>query len=372
MGHHSPLLPITPPPEGDEGDGFSLRPPPSPEALAELLKLHGDRYRPILAALRELGESDLASTRDLLDRLLASGHELAERTLRLYLSEMAETGLIERHGRRGYRLAQAGAEVARQLTVARRLGSMLYRMEETLCQVDFDLAEGRGPVSVNAFIVPRSCLPVLCDELEAVFRAKLCVGSRVLFAPEGSEIMGRTVPAGSVGLGTLCSITLASMLMRQGVPSHPLFGGLLRVEGFKPQTFLEMIRYEGTTLSPNEVFIRAGLTSVGRAARTGAGVITASFREVPMSAAEKLREVARACEEAVFPGLMLVGRPGQPVLNLPVHEGRIGVVMATGLNPIAGLWERELRVDTRPMVGPVPYERLIPFSTFRHHALNLS
>jgi repressor of nif and glnA expression len=357
--------------EHDESD-LVQRPPLPPAELAELLRQHGERFRPILAAMREQGWRELVSARDLIATLSSQGLDLAERTLRLHLSELTEAGLIERHGRRGYRLSAAGAEIARESSAPRRLGSILFRMEETTCQVSYDLASGEGLVSVNTYLVPRALLGSLCDDLEAVFRARLAVGARVLLAAPGDEIHGRTVPDDHIGLGTMCSLTLAGMLMHHGVPSHPLFGGLLRVEGFKPAHFLEMARYDGTSLSPNELFIRAGFTSVARAATTGSGVVTASFREVPMTALDRLREVQRACDEAVFPGIMHVGRPGQPVLNVPVHEGRVGVVMATGLNPIACLWERDHRIDVRAMVGPMPFDRLIPFSTFRHHALQLA
>jgi repressor of nif and glnA expression len=190
----------------------------------------------------------------------------------------------------------------------------------------------------------------------------------------------------------MCSLTLAGMLMRRGAPTHPIFGGLLHVENGKPQHFLEMIRYDATTLSPNEVFIRANFTSVSQAATSGTGAITASFREVPMSALPALRSIEQECRDAGFPGIMLVGRPGQPVMNVPVHEGRVGLVLSTGLNPLASLWEHDRlknasnqahaaktlrglaasRLDfSRPMVGPAPYELFIPYQDFRRRAISL-
>ena len=218
----------------------------------ELLRLHGDSYRPILAILRDQPWKDLVSTRDLLELLEARGIDWSERTLRLYLAEMTDAGLLEREGRRGHRLAAAGLEAARGMTVSRRLGSILYRMEETMCQVSVDLGTGTGLVSINAYVIPISLLLPLVDALDTVFRAGLAVGSRVLFAEPGEDILGRTVPEGHIGLGTMCSLTLAGMLMRKGVPTHPIFGGLLRVEGGQPAHFLEMIRYDATSLSPNE------------------------------------------------------------------------------------------------------------------------
>ncbi len=346
-----------------------------PDALRALVRNHGDRYQPVLAVLRDQPWKQLVGSRELLDALSGQGLEWSERTLRLYLAEMTEAGLIERHGRRGYRLTVAGAAVARELTVARRLGSICYKMDETMCQLSFDLDRRSGLVSINAYVIPALELPALCDELEAVFRAGLAVGSRVLLKPPGSDILGREVPPGHVGLGTMCSLTLAALFLRRGIPTTPIFGGLLHVAEGKPQHFLEMIRYDATTLSPNEVFIRANFTSVAQAARTGTGAITASFREAPMSALPALRSVERECSDAGFPGIVLIGRPGLPLLNIPVHEGRVGLILSTGLNPLASLWERERasgqpRFDaSRPMVGPAPYEDLIPIRDFRAQAL---
>jgi repressor of nif and glnA expression len=375
----------TTPLDGETVDGLSSRPVPAGTDLRELLHTHADRYEPILGALRDQPWKELVTSRDLLETLSSQGLEWSERTLRLYLLELTDLGLIERHGRRGYRLAAAGAEVARELTISRRVSSILARMEETLCHVGgpdgLDLRRGSGLVSVNGYIIPDRMAAHLAEELEAVFQAGLGVGPRVLVAAPGEDILGREVPAGHVGLGTLCSLSIAGLLLRRGVPSTPVFGALLRLAGGQPTHVVEMIRYEGTSLSPNELFIRANLTSVGRAARTGNGCITASFREVPMGALPVVKQIDDECRAAGFQGILHIGRPGQPVLNVPVHEGRVGLLLATGLNPLAGLWERDhgtlLGGDggfsaldaSRPMVGPTRYEDLIPVAAFRRRAL---
>ena len=133
-----PLATETPALHLDEPDEAVVSGSTSPEQLRDLLEQHGERYQPILAALRDQPWKELVTSRDLLESLASQGLEWSERTLRLYLAEMAEAGLIERHGRRGYRLAPAGAEVARELTVSKRLGSILYHMEETVCRVGGD------------------------------------------------------------------------------------------------------------------------------------------------------------------------------------------------------------------------------------------
>jgi repressor of nif and glnA expression len=361
----------------DEPEQASTGTVMSSAALRELVRNHGDRFLPILSVLREQNWKELVTSRELLEQLSVQGVDWSERTLRLYLAELAEAGLVERHGRRGYRLTVPGLEVMRELSVTRRLGSILYRMEETACQLDFDIATGKGLVSINAYIISRDLVSMLCDDLEAVFRAGLAVGSRVLFVPPGGDILGRQVPDDCIGLGTMCSLTIAGMCQRRGIPTHAAFGGLLYLDNRQPQHFQEMIRYDATTLSPNEIFIRANLTNVARAATVGTGTITASFREVPLAALPALERLRQECMAMGFPGFLLVGRPGQTVLNAPVHEGRCGVVLATGLNPLACLWEHHhqsgragrgpgLALDSsRPMVGPAPYESLIPYTEFR-------
>jgi len=60
-------------------------------------------------------------------------------------------------------------------------------------------------------------------------------------------------------------------------------------------------------------------------------------------------------------GFMEIGWPGQPVLDLPVSPGRIGVVMIGGLNPIAVLEEKGHRVQSRALAGLLEYSRLVHF-----------
>jgi repressor of nif and glnA expression len=347
--------------------------PPERTGLRELVREHAERYQPILAALRDQPWRELLTASELMDALTGQGLQPSERTLRLHCAEMCDAGLIIRDGRRGYRLSPAGAEIARELTASRRIGSILYRMEETMCQLTFDPETGSGLVSINAYVLRQSLLPTLVDDIEAVFRAGLAVGDRVLLAGPGEDILGRKVPAGHVGLGTVCSLTLAALLMRRGIPTQPVFGGLLQVAEGKPSHILDMVRYDATSLSPNELFIRAHLTAVGQAARFGSGAITASVRELPMNALPRLREAHELCTRHGFPGILAVGRPGLPLMNIPVHEGRVGLLLATGLNPLACLWERNLLPGgdpdaARPMVGPADWQSLIPVTELRQQA----
>jgi repressor of nif and glnA expression len=64
-------------------------------------------------------------------------------------------------------------------------------------------------------------------------------------------------------------------------------------------------------------------------------------------------------------GLLALGRPGQPLLNIPVATDRVGVVMAAGLNPVAAIHENGPMVGFQPMAGVVDYRRFRSFQEWR-------
>ena len=64
---------------------------------------------------------------------------------------------------------------------------------------------------------------------------------------------------------------------------------------------------------------------------------------------------------------MTIGWPGQPLLEIPVSEGRIGVVLIGGLNPIAILEEHGIRVHSRALAALVDYRTLFHYRELETH-----
>jgi repressor of nif and glnA expression len=71
-------------------------------------------------------------------------------------------------------------------------------------------------------------------------------------------------------------------------------------------------------------------------------------------------------------GFMTMGFPGQPLLEIPVSEGRFGAVVIGGLNPVATLEETGARVYSRALAGLVDYERLFSYKDLEARAQNLA
>jgi repressor of nif and glnA expression len=132
----------------------------------------------------------------------------------------------------------------------------------------------------------------------------------------------------------------------------------------KATRFVEIIRYDGTSIDPLEVFIRSRMTDYHGAIRDGNGLIGASFREIPADSRELVVHLAERLEGIGLGAFVKIGASGQPVLGCPVSEGRIGTVVVGGLNPIAILEESGYRVESRALSGMLEYNRLFPYVEF--------
>lgn len=144
-------------------------------------------------------------------------------------------------------------------------------------------------------------------------------------------------------------------------PTHSSFGGLLELRNHKPTRFVEIIKYDGTSLDPLEIFIRGGMTDYAGAIKNGNGRIGVGFREVPADSRENVISLIETFKDVGLGGFLLVRWPGQPLLEIPVTEGRTGVVVIGGLNPVAILEETGIKRQSKALAGMVEYERLFHY-----------
>jgi repressor of nif and glnA expression len=205
--------------------------------------------------------------------------------------------------------------------------------------------------------------------MSQVFAAGYAMGTMVALLSPGEQVGQMAVPEGAVGIATVCSITVNGVLVAHGIPTHSRFGGLLELREHKPTRFAEFINYDGTTLDPLEIFIRSVMTDYVGATRTGNGLIGASFREVPADSRDHVLALAKQMERVGLGAVYLVGWPGQQLLEIPVSEGRLGLVVIGGLNPVAILEEKGIPVyRTGALAGLVDYGRLFPYEELSERA----
>jgi len=325
--------------------------------------MHTDRNHTIAAILRILDEAGrpLGSVK-IARRLRALGIDLAERMVRNYLAETDRLGLTVNLGRRGRQITDAGRRELAAAGAAEKVGFIDARGDELAYQMTFDPRRRRGTVILNLTSISASYLTEARRLMAPALRAGLGVGRLGLLGPTATVIPGLTTTTGDAVIGTVCAITLNGLLLAAGVPVASRFGGLLEIRGGVPRRFTHIIDYAGTTLDPIEIFIKARMTRVTEAARTGDGLIGASFREVPGGAMARVHQVVRRMREVGLGGLVAVGEPGRPLAEIPVGHGRAGLIIAAGLNPIAAVHEAGIPTESRAMARLCEFSDLVPLA----------
>jgi repressor of nif and glnA expression len=227
---------------------------------------------------------------------------------------------------------------------------------------------GTGLVVTNVAQVPSRDLSRVFAEIKPVYARRLGLGDRLCLVRANDVLGGRAIPGGYAGLGTVCSVTVNGVLMSEGIPVSSRYGGLVEMRQGRPVRFVELMEYSATTVDPLEVFIRAGMTDVRECARSGNGVITASFRDIPSVAADDARRVFDRLQRAGMGGVLMIGRPGQPLLDIPVAEGRTGFIVVSGLNPVAAMVEAGIDCEMKSLSGLEEFGRFNTFEeTFRRY-----
>lgn len=315
-----------------------------------------------LGILRLLQRADgpLSGSR-LLDNLQAMGYEVSERTVRHYLQEMEGLGLVKDCGKNGRMITELGKNELSCAGVFDKVGFLAAKIDQLTYQMTFDLQRKSGTVIVNVSLIDRVLLAGAVAQIVRVFEAGYALGTMLTVFRPGERTGMTVIPDNMVGIGTVCSITFNGVLLSQGIPSHSVFGGLLELRDREPARFVEIIKYDGTSLDPLEVFIRSGMTDCAGAARTGNGRIGVGFREVPSDSRAQVIALSRQLEEVGLGGFLMIGWPGQPLLEIPVTEGRAGAIVVGGLNPSAILEEVGIKVQSRALAGLVEFDALFHY-----------
>lgn len=318
----------------------------------------------ILKALKEIhGPAGAARIRQ---QLLASGVKIQTRTVRFYLLQMDREGLTKPVSRRaGRQVTEQGHGELQHANIIEKVGFVAARIDSLLYRMSYDLRATAGTIVTNLALIPKSFLVRAVEDMKPVFARRLGMGTRLVIAREGETLGATTVPAEKVALGTVCNITASGILLKHGIPVTSRFGGLMEMKEWKPVCFTALIEYSGTTLDPLELFIRARMTRARDCARTGNGVIGVSFREIPAVAVPEVRRIKKEMERQGLDGILAIGNPNQPLFDIPVEEGRAGLIVNGGLNPIAALCEAHGEVQFQSLHEVEDVARFSEFHVLR-------
>lgn len=306
-------------------------------------------------------QSGLMGSRELSKRLKLHGVDLTERTVRYYLKMLDRRGYTEVFGKEGRKITGKGREELRHSLVSDKIGFVISKIETLSYLTTLDMATMEGDVILNLSYFPRKHLRRVLEQLKPVFSSPYVMSDRVILAAEGQTIGDALVPKGMVGLGTVCSVTINGIFLKAGIPVASRFGGLVEIANNKPLRFISLISYEGSSLDPLEVFIKSKMTAVSDAIAGRAGKILASYREIPVVCLEKAKKLAQTLEDRGIRGVLLIGSPNKPLLEVPVGIDKVGIVIVGGLNPVAVLEEQGIPTESKAMSTLYDYTRLVSF-----------
>jgi HTH-type transcriptional regulator, global nitrogen regulator NrpRI len=315
----------------------------------------------ILKILEQHQDSILGS-RELSRQLKLHGIDLTERTVRYHLRILDERGFTKVFGKEGRMITQKGKEELAQAGVSDKIGFVISRIENLSYLTSFNLEKNEGDIILNVSYFPEKKLREALRLMKPVFLSPYVMSDRVIMKSGGEKIGDVPVPEGQVGFGTVCSVTINGIFLKSGIPVISKFGGVLQIEDAELSRFTAMISYEGSSLDPLEIFIKSRMTDVLSAVRNNSGKILASFREIPVMSIEKAEELRNELKEKGMQGILLIGNPNQPLLEMPVGLDRAGMIIVGGLNPVAALEETGIETVTKAMSALHGFSDLVKFT----------
>ncbi|MFA5112840.1 MAG: NrpR regulatory domain-containing protein [Candidatus Margulisiibacteriota bacterium] len=309
----------------------------------------------VAEAKEPIGSAEIA------EKLKAQGFDMPERTVRYHLKELSEKGLMKGLWKEGRVITNKGIEELGNAMAFDKVGFMNSRIDNMAYQMDYDLDKKSGRVILNLSLLKQSDLAGALKIMAPVFARQFAIGNKVLLVEPGKDFGAFTIPAGWVGFGTLCSVNLNGIMLKHGIALEPKMGGLLQIEGERPVRFTEIINYEGTTLDPHEIFIKSRMTGVSAAA-AGAGKILAGLREIPAATVHEAEAIIRKIESAGLGRVLVIGKPGQTILGIPIGVERVGIVVPGGLNPIAAVEEAGIETASKALSALIEADQLVGFT----------
>ncbi|NPE27452.1 DUF128 domain-containing protein [Methanococcoides sp. SA1] len=312
--------------------------------------------RKLIEIMRVISESDKPiGARNIADELQSRGYNLGERAVRYHLRILDERGFTEKHGYNGRTITTFGRKELDDALIGDRLGFVITRIEELIYNTDYDPISKEGNVIVNLSTLDKDDFDNALDVMKYAASGGMCISPNIKIFEEDSD-SGVYVSEGSVGIATVCSITYDGVLLRNGIPVKPAYGGILEMEHNDPVQFRDLISYSGTSIDPVKIFMIRHATSVLDVLDTGNGRILANIRTIPSCAVEKAKEVLHQLEASGIGNVMNIGSSAYDLCGAPVDEGLSGILVGVGVNMISAVEEAGIPVSTSPVSTVLDYK----------------
>lgn len=285
------------------------------------------------------------------------GLDVDSRTIRYHLLNLEKEGKVKRFGRKGVMLTERGMEEAKIILLSERFGEMALESQKVFFDCDYDSSVNRGIVAVNMVVLKESLLERAIDLLHRTSRKEAIISP--LFAVERGpkRIKTTIIQEDEVAILVLSSRNYDLIFQRSGVPIESIATGILFIEKDKVRGFSDVIIHTGTTISPGELFIRGGYTSVLSYVHTGTGYVTGAIKTFPSMLYDKVLEVMDKMENLPLRKPLYHGYVVPLRMRFSCSDRNKGYIITFGgANYLAPLVEKGLTRNIRIASASYPIE----------------
>ena len=293
-------------------------------------------YR-MIEILRVLANRDQPTgSKVIADELKEKGFNLGERAVRYHMQILDEKGYTEKKGYSGRVITDLGREKLEKGLIYDQVDFIYSKFEEMIYLTDFNYMTQQGNVVVNTSTIYNE---ESIEIMKEIYKSGLSVSPYVNINEDKTT--------GEIEVTTICGTTIDGVLLKEGIPTQPQYGGLLKIENNQPVKFTEIISYKKTSVTPLDAFANSSLTSVLDVITKGNGLIPANFRLIPGVAREKTIEIVKDTTDIGIGGVIGISKEGEDLLGLPVPDGMVGMAIIGGITPFCAVKEMGGDIDLK-------------------------
>ena len=286
------------------------------------------------------------------DELKEKGFNLGERAVRYHMQILDEKGYTEKKGYSGRVITDLGREKLEKGLIYDQVDFIYSKFEEMIYLTDFTYMTQQGNVVVNTSTIYNE---ESINIMKEIYKSGLSVSPYVN--------INKDKITGEIEVTTICGTTIDGVLLKEGIPTQPQYGGLLKIEDYKPVKFTEIISYKKTSVTPLDAFANSNLTSVLDVINNGCGLIPANFRLIPGVARERTIEILNELTKIGIGGVIGLSEEGEDLLGLPVPEGMVGMAIIGGITPFCAVKEMGEDIDLRIAENLYDFNSLKPITS---------
>ena len=313
----------------------------SEHKIIEILRILNDQNKPTGSKL-------------IAQELKNKGFNLGERAVRYHMQILDEKGYTQRMGYSGRQITELGRKKLEKGLIYDQVDFIYSKFEEMIYLTNFNYINKTGDVVVNtSTIYDEKAFNIIKD----VFKSGLCVSPYTNLKADNNK--------DEIQIKTICGTTIDGILLNEGIPTIPLYGGLVKIEDYVPTKFSELISYKKTSVTPLDAFVAPGMTSVIDVMNNGCGTIPANFRLIPSVGRESCINIINKLEKIGIGGVIGVSMEGKNMLGIPVPEGMVGIAISGGVTPFCAAQELGYDIDIKIAEEIEGFDTLSPIANVK-------